>query len=122
MSKEIKKTNIANGWELGGLLLSSQEEKVKSMEKREKNGRVKYLSKIFDFNDPETYDNLFDGERAATFLYDLVSLGFVKKSKLIALLDEDCVFDEALDNMAGDEFEEWWDGGEAEAEGLKGSF
>lgn len=94
------------------------EEKLKarkaSIETREKNGRVKYLSKIFDFNSPETYDDLFGGELAATFLYDLVNLGFVKKSKLIALLDEDCVFDEALDSMAGDEFEEWWNGGEAE--------
>ena len=87
--------------------------------------RVKWLSKIIDDDDwPIDYSEYMsysDEEYTASeFLSDLFSAGAVNKNILIALMDKKGCFDEideAISDADGDAHEEWWSGGQAEAEG-----
>jgi hypothetical protein len=85
----------------------------------EKSNRVKSLFNIFDFNSDETYDNLFHESGISAYtIYLIYKLGFMKKSRLVALLDELDLFDEALEEINANEFEEWISSGMAKAEGF----
>jgi hypothetical protein len=88
--------------------------------------RVKSLSKIIDDDDWGTdyseYMSYSDEEYSASeFLSDLLAAGAVKKNILIALMDKKGCFDEidaSVREVEGDAHEEWWYGGQAEAEGF----
>ena len=84
-----------------------QEEIVKykaSIEKKIKSGRTKYLLKLFDFEDCDTWEDMVGD--AGRILHELYRLHYVKKHILIAILDEELYFDEALNIMVGDAHEE----------------
>ena len=88
--------------------------------------RVKWLSKIIDDADwPIDYSEYMsysDEEYSASeFLSDLFRAGAVNKNILIALMDKKGCFDEIDEASAdadGDAHEEWWYGGQAQAEGF----
>ena len=88
--------------------------------------RVKWLSKIIDDDDhpidyPEYLSYSDDEYTASEFLSDLLRAGAVNKKILIALMDKKGCFDEideAASDADGDAHDEWWYGGQAQAEGF----